>query len=570
MNRLFPILDWLPAYTRKDLAGDLPAGLTVGVMLVPQGMAYALIAGLPVVYGLYAALVPQVIYAIMGTSRTLAVGPVAMDSLLVAAGLAGMAMVGSDRYVELALLLALMMGLIQWLLGTLRMGFLADFLSRPVISGFTSAAALIIGLNQLSNLLGIPGTRSAQLHVLIQGAAQHVDAVHLPTLGISLTSIGLLVLLRQRAPKVPGALVVVVLGILAVVLDMVATRTVGVVPSGLPGFHAPDFTLGDAQALLPVAATLALIAFMEAFSVAKSVAQQRKDPEVDANQELRALGTANVLGSFFGAYPTAGGFSRTAVNNRVGSRTGMSALVSAAVVALALTFLTPVFQYLPKAVLGAIIVVAVGGLVDVAYFRKLWNTHRDEAALLLTTFLLTAFLGMVNGIASGVALSLVLTLYRTSRPHTAELGWIGGVYRNLNRFPKAVKAPGQLLVRYDGPLNYASQSHFKDFILSRLDIRDVEGDPIHRVVLSAKSIPYLDASASAMLEDLMDQFEARGIAFHWAGAIGPVRDGLRKAGLMDRIGRDHFHSELAHAMGQVDLEAGASDIAIQSFRSDAE
>ena len=570
VNRLLPILDWLPSYGRKELAGDLPAGLTVGVMLIPQGMAYAMIAGLPVVYGLYAALAPQVIYALMGTSRTLAVGPVAMDSLLVASGLAGLAVVGSERYIELALLLALLMGLIQFALGALRLGFLSDFLSRPVISGFTSAAALIIGFNQLGNLLGMPLHRSAQLHQLLGSAVGNLSEAHLPTVALSAMSIGVLLVLNRVAPRIPSALVVVVLGAVSVALGWVTTGTIGPVPSGLPAFHIPDVHADDLRGLFPVAATLALVAFMEAFSVAKSIAEKARDHEVDADQELRALGTANAIGSLFGAYPTSGGFSRTAVNHRSGARTGVSALIAAAIVALTLAFLTDLFHFLPKASLGAIIAVAVVGLFDLAYFRTLWRTHRDEAALMLATFFITAFGGMVMGIAAGVALSLTLTLYRTSRPHTAELGAIGGVYRNLNRFPKAIKAPGQLIIRYDGPLNYASQSHFKDHLQRRLDIRENEGDPIRRVVLSAKSIPHLDASACAMLDGLLDDFASRGIDFHWSGTIGPVRDVLQRSGLMDRIGRDHFHSELSHAMGKADPDPQNGNTATQSFRPTAD
>lgn len=554
-------------YGQRELVSDLPAGLTVGVMLVPQGMAYALIAGLPVVYGLYAALVPTLVYALMGTSRQLSVGPVAMDSLLVASGLAGLAMVETQRYVELALLLALMTGAIQFALGTLRMGFLSDFLSRPVISGFTSAAALIIGLNQLPNLLGISMLQSAKIHLLLGSAWTHLEEVHWPTLAVSVLAMVLILGLRRVAPKIPSGLAVLVLGIGAVATGMVKTRTVGAVPAGLPSFHIPEFTLQDIQTLLPVAATLALIAFMEGFSVAKAVAQRRGDHKVDANQELRALGMGNVLGSMFGAFPTTGGFSRTAVNDRAGAATPMSSIIAAGVVAVSLTLLTGVFQFLPKAVLGAIIAVAVAGLVDVAYFKKLWASHRDEALLMIATFAVTAFGGMVTGIATGVALSLFLTLYKISRPHTAELGWIGGVYRNLNRFPQAQKAKGQLIVRYDGPLNYASQSHFQEFILARMDIREKEGDPIHRVVLNAKSIPYLDASAASMLEQLLDEFEKRGVQLHWAGAIGPVRDGLKKAGLMHRIGEQNFHAELAVAMGEIDPDAEKRNIALQTFKT---
>jgi len=544
---------------------DLPAGLTVGVMLIPQGMAYAMIAGLPVVYGLYAALVPQVVYAVMGTSRQLAVGPSAMDSLLVAAGLGTVAVAGSDRYIELALLLALMTGGIQLLLGSFRLGFLAHFISKPVISGFTSAAALIIGLNQLPHLTGIPLSRSSQLHLLIDGAVQGLSQIHGPTLLLGTLSIVLLVGLGKRLPRVPASLILVVLALAggaAVPWSTWDIRTVGAIPAGLPGFHVPGWTLGDLQMLFPLAATLALVAFMEAYSVAQAVAQKRGDHDIDANQELRALGSANAIGSLFGAYPVTGGFSRTAVNERAGAVSGMSSLMAAGVVALGLTFLTPVFRHLPTAVLGAIIAVAVAGLFDLATFRRLWRTHRDEALLLLLTFCLTALGSMVLGIASGVVLGLTLTLFKTTRPHTAELGEINGVYRNLNRFPEATKAQGILIVRYDGPLNYASQGHFKAFILSRLAIRKEEGDPIRTVVLSAESIPYLDATGTDMLTTLLDGLEAAEISLKVAGAIGPVRDVLERAGLMERIGRNHFHTGIPAALG---IEEIRPQIATQTF-----
>lgn len=555
----------MPQYGRRDWFKDLPAGLTVGVLLIPQGMAYAMIAGLPVVYGLYAALVPQVVYALMGTSRQLAVGPAAMDSLLVAAGLGTVAVAGSDRYIELALLLALMMGGLQLLLGTFRLGFLAHFISKPVISGFTSAAALIIGLNQLPHLTGIALTRSSQLHRLIGGACDGLAQFHAPTLLLSAVSMALLIGLRTWQPRVPGSLALVVLALLfgaAMPWGTWDIQTVGAIPAGLPEFHIPAWTFEDLRALFPLAATLALVAFMEAYSVAQAVAQKRGDHDIDADQELRALGSANAIGSLFGAYPVTGGFSRTAVNERAGAVSGMSSLLAAGVVALTLTFLTPVFQHLPTAVLGAIIAVAVAGLFDLATFRRLWRTHRDEAVLLLLTFSLTAFGGMVLGIASGVVLGLVLTLFRTTRPHTAELGEIHGVYRNLNRFPEATKTPGTLLVRYDGPLNYASQGHFKGFILSRLAIRKEEGDPIRTVVLSAESIPYLDATGTDMLTGLLDEFEATDISLKVAGAIGPVRDVLERAGLMERIGRDHFHTGITAALGMEEIRPR---IATQTF-----
>ena len=535
------------------------------MMLIPQGMAYAMIAGLPVVYGLYASIVPLIVYAVMGTSKQLAVGPVAMDSLLVASGLLGLAAAGTGRYIELALLLALMTGVLQLTLGLLRMGFLANFLSRPVISGFTSAAALIISLNQLPNLMGIKMERSSHLHHLLSGAWSSAKQLDGATLGMSAVSMALLLGLRRWTPKVPSALVVVVLGILFVQWSGIDFDVVGEVPSGLPGFEFPTVNWGDVQLLLPMAGTLALIAFMESFSVATAVSEKEANSGLDANQELRALGTANLLGSWFGSYPITGGFSRTAVNVRSGAKTGMSGLISAGVVALTLTFMMPVFAPLPTAVLGAIIVVAVLGLVNVQYFCKLWYTHKAEAVLLLLTFSLTAFAGMVAGIASGMALSLVLTLYRTSMPHTAELGQINGVYRNVHRFPEAIQPEGQLILRFDGPLNYASQAHFKRFVLSRLSNRQDKGEPIQRVVLSAESIPHLDATAVAMLEELLDQFDTDNIALHMAGPTGPVRDVLERSGLMKRIGTERFHTGLATAMGHVTATEDRKGMATQTL-----
>jgi SulP family sulfate permease len=428
IKQLLPILSWLPNYAKKDFIADMPAGITVGIMLVPQGMAYALIAGLPMEYGLYASLVPQIIYAITGTSRQLSVGPVAMDSLLVAAGLGAISAIGSDRYIELAIGLALLMGAIQLLLGILRAGFLVNFLSRPIISGFTSAAALIIGANQISNLFGVDIPRNNQIHKFIYSASEVFTEIHLSTVLIGLVAIVMLVVISKYREiiKIPAALIVVVAGILFVWgtgLANEGVQVVGVVPSGLPSFSVPSIGVSDIQQLLPIAITLALIAFMEAYSIAKAI-EEKHDYKIDANQELRALGLSNIFGALFQSYPTTGGFSRSAVNDKAGAVTPMSSLIAAALIALTLLFLTPVFYYLPKAVLAAIVMVAVAGLVDVKLPVMLWKSHKVEAVLLLATFLVTATIGMTQGIATGVSLSLIVLVYRQMRPHFTELGEI--------------------------------------------------------------------------------------------------------------------------------------------------
>lgn len=547
-KEFFPFLDWLPRYNRATFMKDLPAGLTVGIMLIPQGMAYAMIAGLPIVYGLYSALVPQIVYAFTGTSRQLAVGPVAMDSLLVAAGLSAIAIAGSDYYIQLAILLAAMMGTIQLLLGLLRMGFLVNFLSRPVISGFTSAAALIIGLNQLPHLLGISMPRSNQIHWLLWNAAQRIGEVHGPTIAIGLGSMGLLWGMKKLHPRIPGALVAVLAGIATVVafnLGDAGVKIVGEIPTGLPEFAMPILAWADIQALLPMAAALALIAFMEAISIAKAIEERRSDYTIDANQELRALGLSNIIGALFQSYPTTGGFSRTAVNDQAGAQTGMAAIISAGIVAATLLFLTPLFYDLPKAVLAGIILMAVAGLVDLKTPMQLWKRQRDEAWVLLATFLVTASIGIVQGIATGMILSLLVTIYRSTRPHVAILGRVAGLYRNVERFSEASTVDGVLALRFDGPLHYANATFFQNTIRKRLKLAE---KPVKAIVILAESIPYIDASASAMLNQLLDELKDQGVVLHLAGPIGPVRDALKRQSLLQRFQPDALHATIEDAM----------------------
>ena len=501
-------------------------------MLIPQGMAYAMIAGLPVVYGLYAALIPPIVYGFLGTSRHLAVGPVAMDSLLVAAGLTGLAVVGTESYIALALMLALMMGAIQWTMGMLRLGFVVNFLSRPVISGFTTAAALIIGLNQLPHLLGVKAERSNQLHKLFSGLLDVLADVHLPTLAVGLAATLTLVALKKWARKIPAALVVVAISIVTSWLlgwQSQGIHVVGAIPEGLPSFTLPSWNLEDVQQLWPTALTLSLVAFMEAYSVAKAI-EERHGYRVDANQELKALGLANVLGSLFQSYPTTGGFSRTAVSEQAGGRTPATAWVAAGVIALTLFALTPLFYHLPNAVLAAIVMVAVGGLVDMRYPISLWKQDRVEAAILAVTLGVTLTVSLPVGIGVGVLLALSLAVQRMMVPHVAVLGNAEGVYRNVKRFPHAQTDPDVLVVRYDGALNFANQAHFRSTLNGLVLAR---GEALRLVVLQADTIPYIDASARNTMRSLVGEWSEKGIQLCMAGAIGPVRDALAADGLLD-------------------------------------
>jgi len=551
LKRHFPFLEWLPTYKKSYLSGDISAGITVGIMLIPQGMAYAMIAGLPPVFGLYASLIPQVMYALLGTSRQLAVGPVAMDSLLVASGLGALAISGIDEYISMAIFLALFMGIIQLGLGLLRMGFLVNFLSKPVISGFTSAAAIIIGLSQLKHLLGTTIERSNQVHVLLNNAFKTIGETHMITLGIGVLAILVIKLIKKIHKSIPAALVVVILGVLGIYLFGLhdqGVKIVGEVPSGLPSFKVPTLDFARISELLPIALTLALIAFMEAISVSKAVEEKHDDYEIDSNQELIALGSANIVGSLFQSYPTTGGFSRTAVNDQAGAKTGVAPIISALVVGLTLLYLTPLFYYLPNAVLAAIIMVAVFGLIDVKYPIELFKKRRDEFFLLLATFLITLTIGIKEGILLGVLVSLLLLVYRTSRPHIAVLGRIKNTdyFRNIARFPEDTEQFDDfLIVRFDAQLYFGNKEFFKKELQKHLSSKIGE---VKYVILNAEAINYIDSSAVHMLRKMISDLKSKGIIFVVAGAIGPTRDILYSSRLIKDIGKEYLFVKTNEAL----------------------
>ncbi len=553
-----PALNWLPNYKKEWLSGDLSAGLTVGVMLIPQGMAYSMLAGLPPIHGLYAVTVPLMLYAIFGTSRQLAVGPVAMVSLLTAAGIGALKPETPEAYLLLTLTLAFLVGAVQFLMGVFRLGFLVNFLSHPVISGFTSAAAIIIGLSQLKHLLGIKIPNSEHAHEIVIAAAQHIGETNLMALGIGLAAIFVIKFSKKIHKALPGALAAVVLGILAVVafgLEAQGVKIVGEVPSGLPGLSMPSFDFGALQSLIPAALTISLVGFMESFAVAKAIQSKHKNYEVDANQELVGLGLANFGASFFQGMPVTGGFSRTAVNDQAGAKTGLASLISAALIVLTLLFLTPLFYFLPNAVLAAVIIVAVIGLIDVKEAKHLWHNDRSDFWMLAATFLITLSLGIETGIGAGVVLSLGMVIYRSTRPHVAVLGKVPGsmFFRNVERFDNLEQRPDVLVVRFDGPLYFSNINYFKD---KMAELMAQKGDPLRLVVLNADSISHLDSSAVHALQDWVSENRSRGIRVHFTSVIGPVRDTLKRWDLTETIGQDSFFMSNQQAIDAFD---GKSD-----------
>lgn len=554
LRKIFPFLVWVKGYTNQQFKGDLSAGLTVGVMLIPQGMAYAMIAGLPPIYGLYSATLPLIIYALMGTSRQLAVGPVAMVSLLTASGISTLVEQGTDAFIQYAIVLALMVGIIQFLLGLFKLGFLVNFLSHPVISGFTSAAALIIGISQLQHLIGVKLPRSHHIHVILNEAFKALPDINGLTLLIGLTGIALIIIMKKYFKSVPGQLVAVVFGILAVWglrLTDYGVLILGEVPKGLPQMGVPIFNLELIQDLFPIALAISLVSFMESIAVAKAIQARHKNYKVIPNQELISLGLANIGGSFFQSFPLTGGFSRTAVNDQAGAKTGLAAIISAGLIILTLLFLTPLFYYLPKAILASVIMVAVFGLIDYKEAQHLWHSNKTDFAMLLATFVATLSLGIEQGIGIGVILSLTLLIFKTTRPHIAILGKVphSRFYRNTDRFDDLEVRPDVLILRFDAQLYFANINYFS----SKIDeFVEQKGKGLKMIIINAESINNMDSSAVKAVEDMVMEYRAQGIEFAFASVKGPVRDAMSKAHLIEKIGENHFFMSIQDAIDDYD------------------
>ncbi len=553
MRNYIPFLSSINNYSKSDLSGDLSAGLTVGVMLIPQGMAYAMIAGLPPIYGLYASTIPLILYALFGTSRQLAVGPVAMVSLLIASGVGAIAEIGSGEFIALAILLALLVGVIQLLLGVFKLGFLVNFLSHPVISGFTSAAALIIGLNQLKHLLGIDIARSNHIHVILGEAFSNISNVHLVTLALGIGGIAIILLFKRFVKKIPGPLVAVTAGIAVVYflgLEGLGVQIVKEVPAGFPPFSLPAINMDSVQALLPTALTIALIGFMESIAVAKAIQAKHKNYKLRANQELIGLGLANIGGALFSSFPTTGGFSRTAVNDQAGAKTGVASMISALLIVLTLLFLTPLFYYLPKALLASVIMVAVFGLIDYKEIVHLWKTDKRDLLMLVVTFVATLALGIETGILMGVGLSLVMVLYQSSYPHYAILGKVprGNTFRNISRFPEAVELEGVLIFRFDAQLFFANSHLFQQIIEEQI----LQRKNLRLIIINAEAINSLDSTGVHLLKDLHTELDERGIDLVFAGLKGPVRDIMMKNQLLEEFGSESFFDNITEALACYD------------------
>ena len=564
-RRVFPVFEWLPGYGRRTFAADLGAGLTVGAVLIPQGMAYALVAGLPPVVGLYASVFPILAYTVFGRSRQLALGPVAIVSLLTASGLESLAGGDAGLYVSLAATLALMVGILMVAMGAARLGFVAQFLSQPVLSGFTSAAAIIIAGTQLRNILGVDLVRSEYTFDILVDVGRRLDEVHLLTLALGTGAFTLLMLLRRWRPTIPWALLVVIGATAAVTLFGLEDRgvqVVGEVPKNLPSPQLPSLSGDRVESLFTLSLAITLVAMVESLAMAQYFAARRRY-RIRPGQEFVALGAANVTAGLFQGYPVAGSFSRTAVNAASGALTPVSGLITAAVIGLTLIVAAPVFRPLPKAALAAVVFMAATSLFDVAEARRLWRVKRSDAYLLLLAFSATLVLGIERGIAVAVVASLVVILQKTSRPHIAILGRLPGTqaFRNVERSPAAVTSPGIMVVRVDAPLYFANAEYLKEKLERVAADRE---DDLQVMVFDMSSVNDLDSSADRALHELADDFAAQDIDLYLASVKGLVRDVMRRSGLYDHLGADRFFLSTDEAVRAAESRLMATAIPLQT------
>lgn len=553
--QFLPFLRWARGYDRPTLTADARAGATVGVLLIPQAMAYAVLAGMPPITGLYAAIVALVGYALLGTSNYSSVAPAAIDSLLVAAAVAPLAGGDPTRYVALAGLLALLTGALQIGAGVLRLGALVTFISVPVISGFTTAAALTIAASQLKDLLGVTGAGGSTTFLdTVLSLVPRLGGVQLPTLALGTGAVAALLLLRRHLPKAPGPLLVVATAAAIVALPGITGQVavLGEVPGGLPAFTVPALALSDVGALLPAAAAIALVSYLESISTG-TVFARRTRTRVDPNGELIGVGAANLAAGLFRGFPVAAGFSRGAVNFGAGARTPMSGVLAAALIAVALLTITPLLALLPKVALAAIIIVAVASLVDIRGTRAVARVRRSDLVALVATFAATLVLGPAAGLGVGVAVSIALFLRQSVSPHLPELGRVRGAtrYRSLERHPDAHTDPAVALFRLDAPLYFANSRAVADVISDAVARRP----DLRAVVLDASSTPWIDYTGTESLAELDRALGDTGVVLHLAAVRGPVTDVIARSGDGRHLLRGRTHPDVPAAVGALDLDA---------------
>nr|XP_043636787.1 sulfate transporter 4.1, chloroplastic-like isoform X1 [Erigeron canadensis] len=549
-----PCTRWIRTYNwREYLQPDLVSGVTVGIMLVPQSMSYAKLAGLQPIYGLYTGLVPIFVYSIFGSSRQLAVGPVALVSLLVSNVLGNVDSSG-ELYTELAILLSLMVGILECTMGLLRLGWLIRFISHSVISGFTTSSAIVIALSQAKYFLGYSVERSSEIIPLVRSIISGADKFSWPPFVMGSTILAIMLTMKHlgktrknlRFLRAAGPLTAVVLGTTFVkIFHPSSISLVGNIPQGLPSFSIPK-EFGHMKSLISTTFLITGVAILESVGIAKALAA-KNGYELDSNQELFGLGVANIFGSFFSAYPATGSFSRSAVNHESGAKTGLSGIIMGLIICSALLFMTPLFEYIPQCALAAIVVAAVIGLVDYEEAIFLWRVDKKDFFLWTVTSATTLFLGIEIGVLVGVGFSLAFVIHESANPHIAVLGRLPGttVYRNTQQYPEAYTYNGIVIVRIDAPIYFANTSFIKDRLREyelavdqSTSRRGPEVERIYFVILELAPVTYVDSSAVQALKELYQEYKSRNIQIAIANPNRDVLLTLAKSGFIDLVGKE--------------------------------
>jgi len=557
LAKVFPCAEWMGSYDARTFTDDLVAAVIVTIMLVPQSLAYALLAGVPAEVGLYASILPLVLYTVFGSSRTLAVGPVAVASLMTASSIGSLGLETQAEYLEAAILLAMLSGLFLLLLGIFHFGFLANFLSHPVVSGFITASGIIIALSQVRHILGIKAGGD-NLPDLLGSLAQNIGNLNASTLAVGLFALGFLFASRlwlksllgtlgtpdflagiiTKAAPVMTVIVTIIWAALAG-LEGRGVDLVGEIPGGLPGLVMPSFNMTLVQELTVPAILISIIGYVESISVGKTLAAKRRQ-KIDQNQELIGLGTANIASALSGAFPVTGGFSRSVVNFDAGARTPAASFMTAFGITIATLTLTEYLALLPKATLAATIIVAVLGLVDFSILRSTWGYSRSDFIAVAATISVTLLAGVEIGVSVGVLASLVLHLYKTSKPHIAEVGEIKGTkhFRNVKRH-KVETTPSVLSLRVDESLYFANASYLEDEIFRNLS----ERSEIRHIILMCTAVNEIDISALEVLESINEILKEQKIGFHLSEVKGPVMDHLEHTHFLKGLNGQVFMSQ---------------------------
>ena len=566
LHKIFPFLTWIHELKNPQIIrADAIAGLTVALVLIPQSMAYATLAGLPEVFGLYIAFVPVFVAALWGSSRQLGTGPVAVVSTMTATTLAPIVILTLQPgytqeefmavYIPMAMFLTLLVGIFQFCLGLFRLGAIVNFLSHPVIVGFTNAAALFIGLTQISKVFGVemPGGASDHfLTVRIWGVIQNLGDTHIVTLLMGILAFAIMIGLKRFFPKYPGVLIAVVsTTVISYFIDFEAMggKVVGSIPEGLPGFAMPAFSYEAFTSLIVGAIIIAMVGFMEAISIAKAMAAKTKD-RVDPNQELIGQGLGNIAGSFFQAYPSSGSFSRSAVNLNAGAKTGFSSVVTAAIVVITLLFLTPLLYHLPKATLAAVVIMAVFGLINFISVKHIWVTNKHDGIAAIITFVATisAAPKLDHGIMIGAVLAIIFYLFRTMRPRVSILGrYKDGALRDISAYKDIPTDKNIIAIRFDGSLYFANVAYFEDAMLKAVS----EHKQAKFMLVVGDGINQIDASGEEVLHHLVERLKEHDMTIVFSGLKKQILDVFRATELIKLIGEENIFPNEEQALDAI-------------------